>query len=94
MPIEVHIINLCAGHGLRISWRHVGIPLRSRRRLTSDSVTVWERNGRELVDMWTPGETSSNTAGFMGGLVLAFGLHLMMEEVIATQGWMRYTRQR
>jgi hypothetical protein len=34
---------------------------------------------------------SSNRAGFIGRLVLAVGLHLMMEEVIPTQRWMRWT---
>jgi len=34
---------------------------------------------------------SSNTAGLIGRLVLAVGLHLMMEEVIPRQRWMRRT---
>jgi hypothetical protein len=36
-------------------------------------------------------ETSSNAADLIGRLVLAVGLHLMMEEVIPTQRWMRWT---
>jgi hypothetical protein len=52
------------GHVVLDSWNEdrsrsftYRLQLRSRRRLISNSVTVWERDGRELVDMWTLRET-------------------------------------